>query len=224
VTANDPPRVSLSLEMAGVAALGMLIVDGVSAHENDAVLTDVLAGAAGALRTAGAPDAALAETRAMYRRFGIDPTRRRPSSEALLRRIRKGEPLPRVNTLVDVCNWCSVEYQLPYGLYDLDRVTGDIQFRLGREGEAYPGIRKDLVHVTGRPVLSDQRGAFGNPTSDSARTMVTPGTTRALVVVYAPFDAVTRLREVLDVTAMRLLRFAGGTERYRHVLAPQATV
>ena len=51
--------------------------------------------------------------------IGIDPTKTRPSSEALLRRVRKGDHLPRINTLVDICNWCSLEFQLPYGLYDL---------------------------------------------------------------------------------------------------------
>ena len=75
-----------------------------------------------------------AAVRAMYRRTGLDPTKRRPSSEALLRRVRKGEGLPRINTLVDVCNWCSLEFQLPYGLYDLDRVDGEVTLRLGTGG------------------------------------------------------------------------------------------
>ena len=90
-----------------------------------------------------------AAVRAMYRRTGLDPTRRRPSSEALLRRVRKGEGLPRINSLVDVCNWCSLEFQLPYGLYDLDRIEGDVMLRLGEEGEAYAGIRKDESTLPG---------------------------------------------------------------------------
>jgi DNA/RNA-binding domain of Phe-tRNA-synthetase-like protein len=74
--------------------------------------------------------------------------------------------------------------------------------------------------VEGRPVLVDRRGPFGNPTSDSARTMVTAATTRVLVVVYAPREgASARLCGVLDVTASRLLRFAGGRERTRQILA-----
>ena len=86
----------------------------------------------------------------MYKRIGLDPTKTRPSSEALLRRVRKGDPLPRVNSLVDVCNWCSVEFQLPYGLYDAAQVEGDVTaspFALA--GESYPGIRKNGVHVDG---------------------------------------------------------------------------
>ena len=55
-----------------------------------------------------------------------------------------------------------------------------------RDGEAYDGIRKDTVHVGGRLTVADDHGPFGNPTSDSARAMVTAATVDALVVVYAP--------------------------------------
>jgi DNA/RNA-binding domain of Phe-tRNA-synthetase-like protein len=162
--------------------------------------------------------AGLSEVRAMYRAVGLDPTRRRPSSEALLRRVQRGEPLPRINSLVDVCNWCSLEFQLPYGLYDLDRVTGAVELRLGREGEQYAGIRKDEVHVGGRLTLADAHGPFGNPTSDSARTMVALGATRALVVVFAPATVnADNLSHVLDVTSGRITRICGGRETHRAV-------
>jgi DNA/RNA-binding domain of Phe-tRNA-synthetase-like protein len=150
----------------------------------------------------------------MYKRVGIDPTKRRPSSEALLRRVRKGEGLPRINSMVDVCNWCSLEFQLPYGLYDAARIEGDVVLRIGAEGESYPGIRKDDVHVGGRITLADDRGPFGNPTSDSARTMVTTSTTGALVVVFAPVEiAQERLSRVLDVTAERMHEFTKAMRR-----------
>src|SRR4029434_1160451 len=109
-----------------------------------------------------------------------------PSPEELLRRVRKGDTLPRINSMVDVCNWCSFEFQLPYGLYDAAKIQGDVTLRIGRDGESYPGIRKDDVHVGGRIALVDAVGPFGNPTSDSARTMVTTETTRGLLVVFAP--------------------------------------
>jgi DNA/RNA-binding domain of Phe-tRNA-synthetase-like protein len=122
----------------------------------------------------------------MYRRFGVDPTRTRPSSEALLRRVRKGDPLPRVNTLVDIGNWCSLETQLPFGIYDLAAIHGPVTLRVGTPGEEYAGIRKDVVHVAGRLTLADDEGPFGNPSSDSARTMVTAQTRRALIVIFTP--------------------------------------
>jgi DNA/RNA-binding domain of Phe-tRNA-synthetase-like protein len=141
----------------------------------------------------------------MYKRVGIDPTKTRPSSEALLRRIRRGDELPRINSLVDVINWCSVETQLPYGLYDVDRIRGNVTLRLGRDGEEYAGIRKDVVHVAGRLALSDDVGPFGNPTSDSARTMVTTTTTRALVVIFCPAGlGQDPLSRALDLTRSRI--------------------
>ncbi len=219
------PEVALGPDVAAAVGLGVLAVEQATVRARDPELDAVLAEAAARLRAGGALEEALAATRAMYRRLGLDPTKTRPSSEALLRRIRKGDELPRINTLVDLCNWCSAEFQLPYGLYDLDRIEGDVELRLGREGEAYAGIRKDAVHVSGRPVLADRRGAFGNPSSDSARTMVTLETVRALVVVYAPRDqAARRLPGVLDVTEARLARHAGGVTRRRAVLVTPPAV
>jgi DNA/RNA-binding domain of Phe-tRNA-synthetase-like protein len=120
--------------------------------------------------------------------------------------------------MVDVCNWCSLEFQLPYGLYDASKIDGDVELRLGRAGESYAGIRKDEVHVEGRIALADAAGPFGNPTSDSARTMVTTATTRAMLVVFAPRDVdERRLSQVLDATSARMAEFTGCAERSRSI-------
>lgn len=125
--------------------------------------------------------------RALYRRFGSDPTKQRPSSEALLRRVRKGDGLPRINSLVDVANVLSLRLQAPVGLYDLDRVVGEeLVVRRGAEGEGYEGIRKDWVSVAGRLCVADREGACGNPSSDSARTAISTGTERAAWIYFLP--------------------------------------
>ena len=208
--------------LVGIVRLAALAFDDVHVVERDPHLDQPLREAAAriAARTEVSPLTGL--VRAMYRRVGIDPTKTRPSSEALLRRIRRGEPLPRVNTLVDVGNWCSAEWQLPYGLYDLDRVQSPIELRRGRANESYEGIRKDAVRLEGRMVLADTEGPFGNPTSDSARTMITARTTRALVVIFAPWECdVERLAGVSDATADRIRTFAAGVERMR-IIEPVA--
>ena len=130
----------------------------------------------------------LAPARRLYRAFGIDPTTTRPSSEALLRRVLKGGAFPEVNAAVDVGNLCSISFFLPIGLYDAGKVRGAITLRRGRADEAYQGIRKDRVGVTGRPVLVDDEGPFGNPTSDSLRTSVDAATESLLMIVFAPAD------------------------------------
>ena len=209
--------VTVDADLRSVVRLGVLAVESVAVSETDAATSNPQ-GIPGKLADA-ALDQRVAQVRAMYRRFGIDPTKTRPSSEALLRRVRRGEPLPRINTLVDVCNACSVETRLPYGLYDLDQVVGTVSLRVGQPGDEYPGIRKRVVHVAGRPALFDTRGPFGNPTSDSARTMVTEKTTRALVVVFAPSAvAAVDVNDVLDLTASRIADAAGGQLRGRWVV------
>ena len=208
---------SVAPDLARIVGPGALLLEGATVVEHDARLDAPLAATEAAMRAAGESADFRTQTedvRTMYKRVGLDPTKRRPSSEALLRRVRKGEPLPRINSMVDVCNWCSLEFQLPYGLYDAAHIEGDVVLRLGRDGESYPGIRKDDVHVAGRMTLADSRGPFGNPTSDSARTMVTTETPRALLVVFAPHElSAARLRKVLDVTASRMSDFTGGTAR-----------
>lgn len=203
-------------ELAGIVRPGVLWWTGARVTEHDARLDPLLDQAEQRVR-AHPPEERLS-VRTMYKRVGIDPTKTRPSNEALLRRVRKGSSLPRVNSLVDVINWCSVEFQLPYGLYDQRHIRGPIELRLGRAGEEYAGIRKDAVHVGGRITLVDAEGPFGNPTSDSARTMVTTATTDAMVVVFAPVDVdPRRLTEVLDTTATRMRDVAGGEEAGRFI-------
>ncbi|HZI81300.1 MAG TPA: phenylalanine--tRNA ligase beta subunit-related protein [Vicinamibacterales bacterium] len=209
-------RFSVAADVGAVCRPAVAWLEGAHVLEREPRLTAQLAEAESQVRQQ--PPAEVAAVRTMYKRVGLDPTKTRPSSEALLRRVRKGDPLPRINSLVDVCNWCSLEFQLPYGLYDAAHVEGAIELRLGREGESYPGIRKDDVHVGGRLTLADARGPFGNPTSDSARTMVTTATVSAIVVVFAPVVMESgRLARVLDVTVARMSEFTGCRETARYV-------
>jgi len=207
---------AIASDLASIVRPGVLWLEDATVVERDHGMDAPLAAAEAAVRIN--PPAETTSVRTMYKRVGIDPTKTRPSSEALLRRVRKGDPLPRINSMVDVCNWCSFEFQLPYGLYDAAHIEGDVTLRIGVEGESYPGIRKDVVHVGGRIALVDAAGPFGNPTSDSARTMVTPATTRALLVVFAPRDLETkRLKQVLDVTSQRMQQFTGCREAARQL-------
>jgi DNA/RNA-binding domain of Phe-tRNA-synthetase-like protein len=205
---------TLDPSLALIVRPGVLWFEGATVVEHDHRMDAPLAAAEAAVRIN--PPVETTAVRTMYKRIGIDPTKTRPSSEALLRRVRKGDTLPRINSMVDVCNWCSFEFQLPYGLYDAARIEGDVTLRIGREGESYPGIRKDDVHVGGRIALVDGLGPFGNPTSDSARTMVTTATTRGLLVVFAPREIDGgRLSRIIDATSGRMQQYTGCVETGR---------
>lgn len=147
--------------------------------------------------------------RELYRRYGVDPTRTRPSSEALLRRLKKGEALPRINSLVDVANALSVQLQVPVGLYDLGKTAGEeLRIRLGLKGEGYEGIGKEHVNVEGRICVADAEGPCGNPTSDSARTMITTETESAAWIYFLPVrdEDVDRTAELIAVFGRGLVR------------------
>jgi DNA/RNA-binding domain of Phe-tRNA-synthetase-like protein len=161
----------------------------------------------------------LRAARDLYRRVGVDPTKIRPSSEALLRRVLRGDGLPKVNSLVDINNLCSIEFLLPIGLHDLDKVTGALTLRRGQAGEGYLAIGKGWYSVEDRLTAADGLGACGSPTSDSQRTMITASTRRCLMIIYAPagYDR-SRLDEHTALAAERIGRITGGTVIQRAVL------
>ncbi len=123
-------------------------------------------------------------SRAAYKAFGRDPGRYRVSSEALLRRVRRGDALYRVNSVVDVNNLLSVESGLSFGSYDLSKLRGPVTLRRAGPGEGYEGIGKDRLDMENMLVLADDAGLFGSSMSDSRRAMVTDETRDVLVVAY----------------------------------------
>lgn len=211
------PALGVDEALRGKLALGVLEAEGIApgppppsfGEERDRITARL------STLYAGKPAAdipGVAETRALFHALDVDPTKTRPSSEALLRRVLQGKGLPEVLPAVDVCNLCSLEAQLPLGLYDRDRVRGELRVRLGREDEGYPGIRKGHVNLAGRLLLADDDGPFGAPTSDSARTSVSSATTSLLVVVFCPVDrAGKHLSVALENIADRLVRHLGAT-------------
>ena len=135
-----------------------------------------------------AEDAVVSAVRRMYRRVGWEPTRYRPSSEALIRRMLQGKGLYRINNLVDYGNLASAYSHLPMGLYDTEKIRGEIVIDVGGEEETYEGLSKKLIHATGKLILRDDEGIFGNPTADSRRTSITAETNKILAVFFCPSE------------------------------------
>jgi len=163
--------------------------------------------------------------RTMFRMWGMDPSKYRPSSEALLRRVVQGKGLYRISNIVDVCNISSIETGWPYGLYDTSHVWPPITFRHGARGESYERVGKEMWHVEGRPVLVDAEGPFGSPISDSTRTMIRESTRDVRMVIYAPAPVSEEaLNDAMARVAERLVRFgkAGATRSHAiEFLSPQ---
>lgn len=116
-------------------------------------------------------------TRNMYLACGKKPGRYRPSAEALMRRIVKGDKLYQINTLVDIINLLSLKTGYSIGAFDTNYMVGDVEASVGREGEPYEGIGRGVFNIHNLPVLRDEKGAIGTPTSDEVRTAIRPETT-----------------------------------------------
>ena len=123
-------------------------------------------------------------TRRIYKLCGKDPSRYRPSGEALVRRVLQGKKLYQIDTLVDLINLASMKFGYSIGAFDADKFRGEtLTLGIGREGEPYEGIGRGMLNIAGLPVYRDSTGGVGTPTSDNERTKVTLATTHLLVLV-----------------------------------------
>ena len=136
--------------------------------------------------TVGLPEVAIVGAiRRLFREAGTDPTRYRPSSEALLRRLLKGEDLPAIHPLVDVNNCLSAMLAVPSCVMAEGTVEAPIRLRRGDAGERMDSLRGDF-DLSGKPLLADARGPFGTPITDSRRVAVDDSTSAAWLVAYLP--------------------------------------
>jgi DNA/RNA-binding domain of Phe-tRNA-synthetase-like protein len=137
--------------------------------------------------------------RKLFRQAGCDPTRHRPSSEALIRRLLKGEELPAIHPLVDLNNCLSVELVVPACVMAVGTAIPPFVLRSGRNGEAMFSMR-GAYELHGKPLLADEAGPFGTPISDSERVKVTPAARRVWLVAYLPAGVVEAdcVRETLE--------------------------
>lgn len=133
--------------------------------------------------------------RGLFRNAGCDPTRHRPSSEALVRRLEKGEPLPAILPAVDINNLLSVELLVPCCVIEPDSIAPPLVLRRGRPGEIIESMR-GLFDLDSKPVLADSEGPFGSPITDSEKVKVKSAKGTFWMVAYLPRATVTREKAV----------------------------
>ena len=155
----------------------------------------------------------IAATRAAYKACGKDPSRYRPASEQLSRRVLQGKGLYSVDTLVDLGNLVSIFSGYPTGLLDADKIVGEsVELGIGRADEPYEGIGRGTPNIEGLPVYRDAVGAIASPTSDSTRTMLSPTTSRLLFIINGYDGDEQLLQESIDLAQDLLQRYAHAGE------------
>ncbi len=131
--------------------------------------------------------------RGLFRNAGCDPIRYRPSSEALIRRLEKGEPIPAILPAVDFNNLLSVELLVPCCVLEPEAIAPPLVLRRGRPGEIMDSMRGPFT-LDAKPVLADADGPFGTPITDSEKVKVKTDTGTFWMVVYLPRAALSRDR------------------------------
>lgn len=127
---------------------------------------------------------ALQEWRSVFKTVGTDPSRYRHSAEALYRRLKKKDFLPDIHSAVDLNNMFSLQYQIPFGIYDLDKLSGPITMDVGKSDDEYEALNNRTFNLAGKLHSKDAQGPFGSPISDSKRTAVTTDTKNAVHIIY----------------------------------------
>ena len=145
-------------------------------------------------------------TRQAYRAFGKAPSEYRNASEAMLRRILKGQGLYHINNVVEVNNIVSISSGYSIGSYDVGKLQGPLELRHADENTHYAGIGKGSINIGNLPVIYDDLGAVGNPTSDSRRAMVQPGDRELISILYS-FDGPGDLNQWLETFAALLKKY-----------------
>ncbi|MCO7176887.1 B3/4 domain-containing protein [Sporolactobacillus kofuensis] len=158
----------------------------------------------------------VAEWRSIFKKVGTDPSRYRPSQEALLRKIKKDGVPHFVHSAVDLINFFSVQHGIPMGIYDLDHLSEPIQITIGSDQDSYPGLNGRVMHLSGKIVSVDRTGAFGSPIVDSKRTCVTEQTTNALQIVYIrPSMELEEAKQLIQKMAEMFTQVHGGNHEWK---------
>lgn len=156
--------------------------------------------------------AAIRATREAYKKCGKDPSRYRPSGEALCRRILRGIPLYQIDTLVDLINLVSIRYGYSIGGFDADKIDGStLALGIGKVGEPYEGIGRGGLNIGGMPVYRDATGGIGTPTSDNERTKIGLETKHLLAIING-YSGKEGLQEAAGYLIELLNEFASATE------------
>jgi len=144
-------------------------------------------------------DPTVAAMRRLFKAAGTKPSRYRPSSEALLRRLVKGEKLPAISPMVDISNCLSAELAVPCCVMESGTFAPPFVWRAGTAGESYESLRGPF-NLEGKPLLCDASGTLDTPITGNVRVKVTAETQRAWLVAYLPSEALgaDAARETLE--------------------------
>ncbi len=156
------------------------------------------------------------EWRSIFKTTGKDPNRYRHSAEALYRRVAKQNYLQSIHSAIDLNNFFSLEYQIPIGVYDSDKLLGNVTIKIGEENEEYTGLNGRTNNLANLIISADEQGPFGSPFVDSERSSVTEETKNALQIVYLRPSSSPESKQKMTESLMNMFtQIHGGAGTYK---------
>jgi DNA/RNA-binding domain of Phe-tRNA-synthetase-like protein len=205
-------KIKLGKELSGILKIGFILSGNLKVSETPGELKSMIHELCEDIKnkySKSSPSSikGLEGAREIYKKIGIDPTKDRPSSEALFRRALKDQ-FPFINSLVDTINFCSLTFLFPYGLYDSEKIKDSIEIRIGKKGDGYETIGKGRINLEGKIVVCDELGPFGNPSADSRRASVSIETKSSLTLIFfRGGESFESVNTILNFTESMISRF-----------------
>ncbi len=202
--------------------IGVITGQGINNMHSQPEIAQLTQSAAESLRQCLTPETLpkhpyIAAWRNIYKSFGSKPSDYRPTAEALLRRILRGDSIAPISAVVDIYLAIEMEYYLPIGGYDLDHVNGDITLRFSPGNEPFFAIGSTTEEKTyaGEVIYADSEKILTRRWNyrDCDAAKITQDSQSIALFCEAPsLDIPTdHLMKLTNELADRLGRFCGGT-------------
>ncbi|MEE9564678.1 MAG: phenylalanine--tRNA ligase beta subunit-related protein [Candidatus Hydrothermarchaeaceae archaeon] len=156
-------------------------------------------------------DPQMRKYRDFFWKIDIDPTKIRPASEALIRRILQGKQIPQINTGVDAYNLASIKSGVPLAAFDAKRLRGELSMRFAAEGEEFLGIgmKEPKILKGGEIVIEDGETLVAiYPYRDADKSKITLETKEILLMSCGvPGVEYRKLEEAVNLAAEYLVEY-----------------
>lgn len=153
--------------------------------------------------------------RKLYKAMGVDWHSRRPSPEALLRRVALKKGLYNVNTCVDAYNLIVIKNRISVGAFDMDALEFPTVLRFPKKGEEILLLGDDQPTKLNETEVAyfDKKGAINLDFNyrDAQRTAVQLTTKNLYINVDGVYDITPQdVERVLKETCDIITKYCGG--------------
>lgn len=153
--------------------------------------------------------------REVYRSFGINPKKKKPTAESLLARAIRSNYIPHISPAVDAYLCAETAHYLPIGGYDLTRISGDIILRFSNGSEEFHGVGAEVAEVTneGEVIYADNERVLTRCWNyrDCDYSKIDTETSTLALFSEAPLAEISddEVKETIEQISANLQKFCG---------------